>query len=145
MSGVDNLVPFTGADDPRRGHKKKGVPHSKTRLRRLMELTEDLTNPITGEVEGFTVAEQLDLAQIIKAKKGDTKAYQAILDRYEGKPTQAIDMNVAQDGMIDTREKIKEFLDDTDDGAYDEISAEPVAADEAGVDSQVALPPSDIS
>lgn len=90
---LKNLKPFTGADDPRRvtGSVKKGIPHSKTRLRRLLELTENLTNPITHEVEGFTVLEQLDLAQIIKARKGDTKAYNAILDRLEGKPQQTID------------------------------------------------------
>lgn len=88
MANEQNLKPFTGADDPRRGHKQKGVPHSKTRLKRLLELTENLTNPITKEVEGFTVAEQLDLAQIIKARKGDTRAYEAILDRLEGRPVQ---------------------------------------------------------
>lgn len=94
MSGVDNLVPFTGADDPRRvtGSVKKGIPHSKTRLRRLLELTEQLKNPVTGVVEGFTVAEQLDLQQIIKARKGDTKAYTVIMDRLEGKAPQAVDV-----------------------------------------------------
>lgn len=71
--------------------KPKGVTHSSTRLKRLLELTENLTNPITKEIEGFTVAEQLDLAQIIKARKGDTRAYNAILDRLEGKPNQSIE------------------------------------------------------
>jgi ribosome-binding protein aMBF1 (putative translation factor) len=94
MANPQNLKPFTGADDPRRGHKPKGVPHSKTRLKRLLELTEDLKNPITGEVEGFTVAEQLDLAQIIKARKGDTRAYDSLLDRLEGKPKQDVNMNM---------------------------------------------------
>lgn len=82
--------------------RPKGVPHSTTRLKRLLELTENLTNPITKEVEGFSVAEQMDLAQIIKARKGDTRAYMALLDRLEGKPKQDVDMklggeiNVAQ-------------------------------------------------
>ena len=70
----------------------KGVPHSSTRLKRLLELTENLTNPITQTVEGFSVAEQLDLAQIIKARKGDTRAYIALLDRLEGRPQQTVDM-----------------------------------------------------
>lgn len=74
--------------------KPKGVPHSKTRLLRLLQLTENLKNPVTGEMEGFTVAEQLDMQQIIKARKGDTKAYTVILDRLEGKPDQAIDQNI---------------------------------------------------
>jgi len=71
--------------------KPKGIPNSKTRLLRLLELTEQLKNPISGELEGFSVAEQMDLAVILKAKKGDIKAYNAILDRLEGKPTQAIE------------------------------------------------------
>lgn len=124
--------------------KKKGVPHSKTRLKRLLEITEDLTNPITKEVEGFTVAEQLDLAQIVKAKKGDTRAYNALMDRFEGKPTQVIDMSV-NDELADTRSKIKEFLDDTDDGAYDEVSSEVASSDEATGDPEVAITPTDIS
>lgn len=90
VANEGNLKPFTGADDPRRGHKPKGVPHSKTRLKRLLELTENLTNPVTGELEGFSVAEQMDLAQIIKARKGDTQAYNSIFDRLEGKPQQSI-------------------------------------------------------
>lgn len=72
--------------------KPKGVPHSSTRLKRLLELTENLTNPVTHEVEGFSVAEQLDLAQILKARKGDTQAYNAILDRFEGKPQSKTDI-----------------------------------------------------
>lgn len=87
-----NLKPFTGVDDPRRGKKPKGVEHSITRLRRLLMLTENLTNPITKAVEGFTVAEQMDLAQIIKARRGDTRAYNAILDRLEGKPRQTTEL-----------------------------------------------------
>lgn len=116
MANEQNLVPFTGADDPRRGKKPKGVPNTKTRLKRLLLLTEDLTNPITKEVEGFTVAEQLDLAQVIKARKGDTRAYTALMDRLEGKPIQSIDMNVSEDQTaLTTEQKIKDFLDDKSD------------------------------
>ena len=74
--------------------KPKGVPHSKTRLLRLLELTEELKNPVTGELEGFTVAEQLDLQQIIKARRGDTRAYTVVMDRLEGKPPQTIDTKI---------------------------------------------------
>jgi hypothetical protein len=86
-----NLIP------PKKGEIRnpkgypKGLQHSSTRLKKLLILTENLTNPITHEVEGFTVLEQLDLAQIIKARKGDTSSYNTILDRLEGKARQAID------------------------------------------------------
>ena len=93
-----DLTPFT-KDDNRaslagKKSSKKGIPHSKTRLKRLLQLTENLTNPITKEVEGFSVAEQMDLAQIIKAREGDTRAYNSLLDRLEGKPDQTVDQNI---------------------------------------------------
>ncbi len=107
MANDQNLVPFKKGVDERRNiaGRPKGVPHSTTRLKRLLELTENLTNPITHEQEGFSVAEQLDLAQIIKARKGDTKAYNAIMDRLEGKPTQAVDVTTDGDKVtgIDVR------------------------------------------
>lgn len=94
MANEQNLKPFKPGQSGNPKGRPKGVLHSKTRLKRLLELTEDLTNPITKEIEGFSVAEQMDLAQIIKARKGDTKAYIALLDRLEGKPTQNVDMNI---------------------------------------------------
>jgi hypothetical protein len=85
MPNPENLIPAKKGEVRNPKGKPKGIQHSKTRLRRLLELTQDLTNPITGEVEGFTVLEQLDLQQIIKARKGDLGAYREILDRLEGK------------------------------------------------------------
>lgn len=96
--------------------KPKGIPNSKTRLIRLLELTENLTNPVTGEIEGFSVAEQMDLAQIVKARKGDTTAYNAIMDRLEGKAGQPIDLSV-----VDRRKEILErYLKDDDAGKTEE-------------------------
>lgn len=81
----NNLIPATKGEVRNPKGKPKGIPNTKTRLKRLLEITQDLTNPITGVVEGFTVMEQLDLQQVIKARKGDSKAYEIILDRLEGK------------------------------------------------------------
>ena len=92
MANTDNLKPFPkGVSGNPKGYTP-GIPHSKTRLKRLLELTEQLKNPVTGEIEGFTVAEQLDLQQIIKARKGDTKAYTVIMDRLEGQPQRNTDI-----------------------------------------------------
>lgn len=86
-----NPVPFekTGADANPNG-RPKGVPNTKTRLQKLLKLTNNLTNPLTGskKLEGFTIAEQMDMAQILNAIKGDTKSYNAVIDRLEGKPKQ---------------------------------------------------------
>lgn len=95
----DNLIPAKPGEVRNPNGRGKGVPNSKTRLLRLLELTENLKNPVTGELEGFTVAEQLDMQQIIKARRGDTKAYQTIMDRLEGKPAQAVDVTTGGDKL----------------------------------------------
>lgn len=97
---VDNLIPAKKGEVRNPKGRGKGVPDSKTRLKRLLEITQDLKNPITGEVEGFSVAEQLDLQQIIKARRGDTKAYNAILDRFEGKPQQTVDQTIKTETTV---------------------------------------------
>ena len=93
-NAADNLQPAQPGEVRNPKGRGKGVPNTKTRLIRLLNLTENLKNPITQEVEGFTVAEQLDLAQIIRARKGDTRAYTAIMDRLEGKPAQHLDHTI---------------------------------------------------
>lgn len=70
--------------------RPKGIPNAKTRYRRLLELTQKKTNPVTGEIEEFTVAEQMDMKIFDKALKGDLQAYREIMDRLEGKPSQFI-------------------------------------------------------
>lgn len=69
-----------------------GIPNTATRLKRLLEMEQEITNPVNGEKEKFTIAEQMDLAMINAARKGNVKAYTALVDRLEGKPNQALDM-----------------------------------------------------
>lgn len=75
--------------------KPKGVEHSKTRLMRLLPLIQKIKNPITEEMEDFTVAEQMDMKMIYMALKGNIHAYREIIDRIEGKADQKIDMTSA--------------------------------------------------
>ena len=90
MSG---LVPFKEGDDPRRegNGAKPGVPHSRTRLLKILTLLQKKENKITGEEVEMTVAEQMDMAQIVKAIDGDSKAYKEVIDRLEGKPIEFVD------------------------------------------------------
>lgn len=69
-----------------------GIPNTKTRYRRLLELTEKVRNPVTGEMEEFSIIEQLDMQVIAKARKGDLSAYKEILDRLEGKSAMGLDI-----------------------------------------------------
>jgi hypothetical protein len=95
MANEQNLTPFKKGEVANPNGRPKGVPNSKTRLLRLLELVQVKTNPITGEKEEFTVAEQLDMMVLQKAFKGDLKAYQEILDRLEGRAKQTNEIELS--------------------------------------------------
>lgn len=92
----DNLKKFTSEYQPEKNGRHKGVPNTKTRLLRFLNLVQQKKNPVTGEMEEFTVAEQMDMAVIAKALRGDLKAYTELLDRMEGKARQSVDATVKQ-------------------------------------------------
>ena len=92
MANEQNLKSFKPGQSGNPAGKPKGIPNTKTRLYRLLTIMQEVDNPITGIREGFTVAEQMDLAQIQQAIKGDTRAYNALVDRLEGKPPQSYEL-----------------------------------------------------
>jgi len=121
-NAIDNLIPAKKGEIRNPKGYPKGLEHSSTRLKRLLSLTENLRNPITKKMEGFTVLEQLDLQQIIKARSGDTRAYETIIDRLEGKPMQFSEINAnienskeVSDGLVGFGEKILKRFADMDD------------------------------
>ena len=94
MANEQNLKPFPKGVSGNPAGKPKGTEHSKTRLKRLLELVQKKKNPITGEEEEFTVLELMDMQMIAKALKGDQRAYQEIIDRLEGKPKQTSEVEL---------------------------------------------------
>lgn len=94
MANEQNLKPFPKGVSGNPNGRPKGVENSKTRLLRLLELVTKVRNPVTGEEEEFSIAEQLDMQIIAKARKGDLKAYEILLDRLEGKPKQSSEVDV---------------------------------------------------
>ncbi len=68
MANEHNLIPAQKGEVRNPKGRGKGVPNSKTRLLRLLELVTKVRNPVTGEDEEFTIAEQLDMQIIAKAK-----------------------------------------------------------------------------
>lgn len=84
--------------------RPKGIPNSKTILQRFLALEEKIANPVTGVEESMSQLEIMYLKQIAKARKGDLSAMKEVIDRYEGKPQQTVEMNLA----VDPR---KEILD----------------------------------
>lgn len=80
--------------------RPKGVPNTSTRLERFLSAVKRGKNPTTGEEEEFTVAELMDLQQIAKALKGDTAAWEKIIDRLEGKATQKTESKNTHEGQV---------------------------------------------
>lgn len=68
-----------------------GTRSTKVVLREILDTILDDENPLSKEAGKFTAAELMHLKQIAKAvKDGDTRAYEAVLDRIDGRPTQTI-------------------------------------------------------
>jgi len=105
MANEQNLTPFPKGVSGNPAGKPKGVEHSKTRLLRLLQLVTKVRNPVTGEDEEFTIAEQLDMKIIAKAMKSDIRAYQEILDRLEGRAKQTNEIELSGGLQINWEEK----------------------------------------
>ena len=112
MPNPENLKPFPKGVSGNPAGKPKGVEHSKTRLVRLLQLVTKVRNPVTGEDEEFTIAEQLDMKIIAKAMKSDLRAYQEILDRLEGRAKQTNEIELSGGLQVNWEEK-KTYVEKT--------------------------------
>lgn len=91
---VDNLKPIKKGEVRNPNGRPKGVPNTATRLKKFLEVVQKVENPVTGEIEELSIAEQMDLVQLAKAiKKGELPSYKELLDRSEGKSKETIDLN----------------------------------------------------
>ncbi len=106
---------------------KPGYKQAKTILKELLKARGKFKNPLTDQEEVMNLANALHLAQIRKAANGDTRAYEAIFDRVDGRPAQTIGMdgenpfptaapqlvfNVASAEPITTEAALQKILDD---------------------------------
>lgn len=113
MANEHNLIPVKKGEVRNPKGRGKGVPNSKTVLKKLLSLTEKIENPVTGELEDMSQLEIMFLRQLSKARQGDLSAMKEILDRYEGKAQQNIDMSVQ---ATDPRKEILDkYLGDGND------------------------------
>jgi len=78
--------------------RPKGTLNASTVIKRWLEADEKKQNPLTQKSESLTQLDIITLAQIVKARKGDTSAFNALLDRVYGKPKQTLDIDHTTDG-----------------------------------------------
>lgn len=94
--GHDNLIPAKPGEVRNPKGKPKGTLNFKTRAKWLLEATEEIIHPVTGKKVTISVADQIDVALIRAARKGESWAVKEVLDRLEGKSSQSVD--VTSDG-----------------------------------------------
>jgi hypothetical protein len=81
------LKPFEKGRSGNPNGRPKGTPNTRTIIEKFLNTEIEHTNPLTSQRERLTVAEFLHLSQLAKAIiLGDTTAYKAVMDRYEGTP-----------------------------------------------------------
>lgn len=105
--------------------RPKGARNRSTIAKYWLGIEQKLKNPITGEVESLSQEDLMTLAQIRKARDGDTSAYRALEDSAYGSPLQQIEET--QTRRMDLShldaDQIRELLDrDQDQGDQDHNS-----------------------
>lgn len=91
MANPENIVPhnFKKGQSGNPAGKPKGTLSAKVIIRKWLESREKIKNPLNGNKEEMvTILDSMTLAIIAKARKGDVNAFNALLDRTEGKPIQ---------------------------------------------------------
>lgn len=93
MPNPENLKePWKEGDpSPNPSGRPKGSLNSATVIRRWLEAKEKSKNPVTGQDEELTQMDIIALKQLEKARKGDTRAFDALIDRTEGRPKQTFE------------------------------------------------------
>ena len=111
---LENLRPAWGKGES--GNAKgrpKGALGRSTIARRWLEVETNERNNLTGEDETLTQEDLITLAQIKKAKAGDTNAYKELLNSAYGQATQPIEIDTPSVDLSGlTTDEIKALLKD---------------------------------
>ena len=109
MPNKENLIPAAKGDVRNPKGRGKGTLNRATIAKQWLSAIEAAVNPITGINERLTQADIITLAQIKKARKGDTQAYKALMDSGFGLPKQEIEQT--NKGVIKFKNVSKQFPD----------------------------------
>ena len=88
MANEKNLKPFKKGQSGNPKGRPKGSLDSATIIRKWLEAKSEYTNPITKKKELGQLFDEVVIGLIAKARKGDARAFEALLDRAEGRVTQ---------------------------------------------------------
>lgn len=90
MPNPQNLIPAKKGEVRNPNGRPKGSRNRSTIARKWLEAMEAHTNPITGQVEQLSQEDIITLAQLHKARKGDSAGYRNMMDSAYGSPDQNI-------------------------------------------------------
>jgi len=80
-----NLVPFPKGKSGNPNGRPKGTKNRTTLVRELLEMESTFNNPLTEQSEKLSYAEQIIIAQIAEARKGNVQAFKELMDSAYGK------------------------------------------------------------
>lgn len=86
--------------------RPKGSKNRSTVVKKWLEVMDKAKNPVSGEFEDMSIEDRITLSILLKALKGDTQAYKALMDSAYGQPKQEIE-NSGQSEII-TRIRFKD-------------------------------------
>lgn len=101
MANEENLKkPWKKGQSGNPNGRPKGSKNRSTIARKWLGTKEKFRNPITGEIEELTQEDITTLAQVLKARKGDTNAYKALEDSAYGSPTQQVNQIITEQPLF---------------------------------------------
>lgn len=89
-----NLKPPKKGEVRNPNGRPKGALGIKTVLRKWLEAEQNAKNPFTNEEEKMTQLDVIILQQLVKARKGDTTAFNTLIDRFFGRAKQTLEVDV---------------------------------------------------
>ena len=98
MPNPENLKPaWKEGESGNPNGRPKGSRNRSTIAKKWLEMSRMLHNPLTEKDEAVSVEDEITLAQILKANKGDTNAYKALMDSAHGSPINQTELKI--DGL----------------------------------------------
>lgn len=98
MAGFKDIEPrWEKGESGNPNGRPKGTRNRASIVREWLEVQQEIKNPITGVTEKLEQQDIITLAQIKKAREGDTAAFKELMDSAHGKAVQSFE-HTGKDG-----------------------------------------------